>query len=171
VKGAEKVLYGLDDVKGAAEIIIVEGEMDKLALEEAGLTNVLSVPDGAPREVRPGEVPPPGEDTKFGYLWNCRAVLDQALRIVLATDGDAPGQVRRPARLGARTRTDRLQLRDRACDCCRGLCSPPTATRSARLGNVQAKLSNVRHCVRAAASCLTLCLSRMSTYPPVACSI
>ena len=49
VKGAEKVLYGLDDVKTAGEIIIVEGEMDKLALEEAGMTNVLSVPDGAPR--------------------------------------------------------------------------------------------------------------------------
>ena len=51
VAGAEKVLYGLDDVGGAGEIVIVEGEMDKLALEEAGMTNVLSVPDGAPREV------------------------------------------------------------------------------------------------------------------------
>ena len=36
VKGAEKVLYGLDDIKGAETIIIVEGELDKLALEEAG---------------------------------------------------------------------------------------------------------------------------------------
>ena len=36
VRGAEKVLYGLDDVVGQADIIIVEGEMDKLALEEAG---------------------------------------------------------------------------------------------------------------------------------------
>lgn len=35
-RGAEKVLYGLDDVVGQADIIIVEGEMDKLALEEAG---------------------------------------------------------------------------------------------------------------------------------------
>ena len=38
VRGAEKVLYGLDDVVGQADIIIVEGEMDKLALEEAGAT-------------------------------------------------------------------------------------------------------------------------------------
>ena len=30
------MLYGLDDVVGQADIIIVEGEMDKLALEEAG---------------------------------------------------------------------------------------------------------------------------------------
>ena len=36
VKGAEKILYGLDDVAGETEIIFVEGEMDKLALEEAG---------------------------------------------------------------------------------------------------------------------------------------
>ncbi len=41
VKGAEKVLFGLNDIAGAAEIIIVEGEMDKLALEEAGFRNVV----------------------------------------------------------------------------------------------------------------------------------
>jgi len=29
-----------------AELIIVEGEMDVLALHEAGFTNVVSVPDG-----------------------------------------------------------------------------------------------------------------------------
>ena len=56
--GTERILYGLDDVKNAAEIIIVEGEMDKLALEEAGMRNVISVPDGAPRAVKEGELPP-----------------------------------------------------------------------------------------------------------------
>ena len=45
---AEKVLFGLDDCAGATEIIVVEGEMDKLALEEAGFRHVVSVPDGAP---------------------------------------------------------------------------------------------------------------------------
>ena len=48
VPKAEKVLFGVDDCKGASEIIIVEGEMDKLALEEAGFRHVVSVPDGAP---------------------------------------------------------------------------------------------------------------------------
>lgn len=52
-KGAEKILYGLDDVRGCEEIIVVEGEMDKLALEEAGFLNVVSVPDGAPAQVLP----------------------------------------------------------------------------------------------------------------------
>jgi twinkle protein len=48
VGGAEKVLYGLDDLtKDWA--MIVEGECDKLALALAGIPNALSVPDGAPR--------------------------------------------------------------------------------------------------------------------------
>jgi len=91
VRGAEKVLYGLDDIVGAPEVIIVEGEMDKLALEEAGFRNVVSVPDGAPARVRDGALPPAAEDTKYSYLWKCRAWLDQAVRVVIATDNDAPG--------------------------------------------------------------------------------
>eukprot|EP00891_Asterochloris_glomerata_P000826 jgi/Astpho2/826/fgenesh1_pm.00016_%23_20_t len=91
VKGAEKVLYGLDDVAGQSTIVVVEGEMDKLALEEAGLLNVVSVPDGAPRQVKEGELPPQEADVKYSYLWNCRGVWDQATRIVLATDNDGPG--------------------------------------------------------------------------------
>jgi len=93
VYGAEKVLFGLNDIVGQPEIIIVEGEMDKLALEEAGYTNVVSVPDGAPQKVKQGELPPPDQDKKYSYLWNCRGELDQAAKIVIATDNDAPGQV------------------------------------------------------------------------------
>ena len=51
VKGAEKVLFGLDDIRDESTIIIVEGELDKLAMEEAGYRNVVSVPDGAPMQV------------------------------------------------------------------------------------------------------------------------
>ncbi|WPT16291.1 Twinkle-like protein [Picochlorum sp. SENEW3] len=91
VKGAEKMLYGLNDVVGESELIIVEGEMDKLAMEEAGVTNVVSVPDGAPARVKEGELPTAEEDTKYSYLWNSRAWLDQAVRIIIATDNDAPG--------------------------------------------------------------------------------
>ncbi|CAK7357360.1 unnamed protein product [Dovyalis caffra] len=75
-KDTEKVFYGLDDIKGADEIIIVEGEMDKLAMEEAGFRNCVSVPDGAPPAVSSKELPPKQE----------------ASRIILATDGDPPGQ-------------------------------------------------------------------------------
>ncbi|KAJ0016465.1 hypothetical protein Pint_11354 [Pistacia integerrima] len=49
-RSTEKWLFGLDDIKEVAEIIIVEGEMDKLAMEEAGFLNCVSVPCEAPQK-------------------------------------------------------------------------------------------------------------------------
>ncbi|KAJ0018128.1 hypothetical protein Pint_11347 [Pistacia integerrima] len=57
-RSTEKWLFGLDDIKEAAEIIIVEGEMDKLVMEEAGFLNCVSVPCGAPQKASAGELPP-----------------------------------------------------------------------------------------------------------------
>lgn len=91
-KGAEKILYGLDDIEGASDIIIVEGEIDKLSMEEAGFQNCVSVPDGAPPQVSSKGVPPEESDKKYQYLWNCKTYLEKASRIFLATDGDLPGQ-------------------------------------------------------------------------------
>lgn len=91
-KDAEKIFYGLDDIEGSSDIIIVEGEMDKLAMEEAGFRNCVSIPDGAPASVSKKELPPEDQDTKYQYLWNCKEYLQKASRIILATDGDSPGQ-------------------------------------------------------------------------------
>ncbi|KAJ0018428.1 hypothetical protein Pint_11339 [Pistacia integerrima] len=91
-KDAEKVFYGLDDIEGESDIIIVEGEMDKLSMEEAGFRNCVSVPDGAPAQVSTKDLPPEDKDTKYQYLWNCKQYLKEVSRIILATDGDAPGQ-------------------------------------------------------------------------------
>lgn len=91
-KDTEKIFYGLDDIKGTNDIIIVEGEIDKLSMEEAGFCNCVSVPDGAPPKVSSKELPPEEKDTKYQYLWNCKEYLKKASRIVLATDGDGPGQ-------------------------------------------------------------------------------
>ncbi|KAI3455894.1 hypothetical protein Pfo_012557 [Paulownia fortunei] len=88
----EKIFYGLDDIKEASDIIIVEGEMDKLAMEEAGFKNCVSVPDGAPSKVSNKPLPSEKEDTKYHYLWNCKDYTAKASRIILATDGDPPGQ-------------------------------------------------------------------------------
>ncbi|XP_050276476.1 twinkle homolog protein, chloroplastic/mitochondrial isoform X2 [Quercus robur] len=88
----EKIFYGLDDIKDKSDIIIVEGEMDKLAMEEAGFCNCVSVPDGAPPVVSTKELPPEEKDIKYQYLWNCKEYLQKASRIVLATDGDTAGQ-------------------------------------------------------------------------------
>ncbi|WHZ17395.1 MAG: hypothetical protein OJF52_004247 [Nitrospira sp.] len=85
VSGAEKILYGLDDLT-EDWAVIVEGECDKLALEVSGICNAVSVPDGAP----PANSKP--SDAKFEYLTNCAAHLDPLKKIVLAVDSDAPGR-------------------------------------------------------------------------------
>ncbi len=90
VKDAEKILYGLDDIADSKSVIIVEGECDKLASDEAGLPNVVSVPDGAPHMVKAGEPDP--DDAKFAYLANCANYLDPLDRIVIAVDDDGPGR-------------------------------------------------------------------------------
>ncbi|GLU17500.1 hypothetical protein SLE2022_338640 [Rubroshorea leprosula] len=88
----ERIFYGLDDIEEASDVIIVEGEMDKLAMEEAGFRNCVSVPDGAPPSVSANELPVEEKDIKYQYLWNCKEYLKTASRIILATDGDQPGQ-------------------------------------------------------------------------------
>ena len=95
VKGALKVLYGMEGVNpedDSEPLVIVEGEMDRLALIEAGVRGAVSVPDGAPPKAKGGALPPRERDTKYEYLWNCRQVLDTRKRIVLATDADGPGR-------------------------------------------------------------------------------
>ena len=46
-KGAEKVFYNINSIVGYEYCVLVEGEMDVLAFHEAGITNVISVPNGA----------------------------------------------------------------------------------------------------------------------------
>ncbi|KAL6198538.1 hypothetical protein ACLB2K_028327 [Fragaria x ananassa] len=60
----EWIFYGLDDIKDTNDIIIVEGEMDKLAMEEAGYRNCVSVPDGAPPKASPPDKDVPPEEQK-----------------------------------------------------------------------------------------------------------
>uniref|UniRef100_A0A804L712 SF4 helicase domain-containing protein n=1 Tax=Musa acuminata subsp. malaccensis TaxID=214687 RepID=A0A804L712_MUSAM len=88
----ERIFYGLDDINQSSDVIIVEGEIDKLSMEEAGYRNCVSVPDGAPAQVSKGPLVAAEEDTKFQYLWNCKEYLEKASRIILATDADGPGQ-------------------------------------------------------------------------------
>ena len=65
-----QILYGWDDIVGQKEVIFVEGEVDKLSMEEAGSRNVTSIPEGAPASVQPGPLPKPADDKKFLFLWN-----------------------------------------------------------------------------------------------------
>jgi twinkle protein len=83
--GAERVLYGLDDVQGDT-LIWVEGEADKLAVEVAGHVSCVSVPDGAPS--------PNTKDyqTKFDYLASAEELLGPIRQHIIAVDDDLPGE-------------------------------------------------------------------------------
>lgn len=67
-----KVLYGLDYIKDSREIVIVEGEFDKLVMYEVGIVNCVSVFDGVLVKVLGDEFFFLNEDKKYEYLWNCK---------------------------------------------------------------------------------------------------
>ena len=85
-KNAEKCFYRFDHMKGMETIIITEGEMDTLSLVQAGLTNVISVPDGA---TAPNSNP---SDKKFSYLLSAEEHLMKAKIVILCTDNDGAGK-------------------------------------------------------------------------------
>ncbi len=82
---ALKGFFGLDDIIGQKDVFIVEGELDKLACEEAGFLNVGSVPDGAPT------VNAKDFHTKFEFIDNWIEVFEEAERIIIAVDSDEAG--------------------------------------------------------------------------------
>ena len=82
--GAERILYGLDDLSETA--IIVEGEIDKLSLDECGFTSSVSVPDGAPA------VTAENYSSKFTFLSADAERIDAVEQWVIAVDSDEPGR-------------------------------------------------------------------------------
>lgn len=83
--GAERILYGLDDID-PARCVIVEGEFDKLAVEVAGIRSCVSVPDGAPS--------PATKDyaSKFSFLDADEQRISPVREWILAVDDDEPGR-------------------------------------------------------------------------------
>jgi twinkle protein len=79
-KGAEKVFYNIDSILGHDYCVIVEGEMDVLALHEAGITNAISVPNGATLK-----------SNNLDYLDSCIDYFDSMDNIIIATDTDDAG--------------------------------------------------------------------------------
>ena len=80
-KGAEKVFYNINSIIGYEYCVIVEGEMDVLALHEAGITNAISVPNGATLN-----------SNNLDYLDACIDYFEDKEKIILAVDTDEAGQ-------------------------------------------------------------------------------
>ena len=80
-KGAEKIFYNIDNIVGYNDFYIVEGEMDVLSFYEAGIPNVVSVPNGATLN-----------SNNLDYLDNCIDYFDNKEKIILAVDNDEAGQ-------------------------------------------------------------------------------
>lgn len=75
-KGGKPVFWGMDECSMDKPLVICEGEMDALALDECGIPNVVSVPNGA-------------EDlTCVDLCWDW---LDGFRKVILWTDNDEPG--------------------------------------------------------------------------------
>jgi twinkle protein len=80
VSGAELILYNLDSIKGEKEFTICEGEIDCLSFIEAGITKVVSVPNGASKG-----------KAALEYITNCYQYFEKAERVYIAVDNDEAG--------------------------------------------------------------------------------
>lgn len=81
---AKPILWKIDDIKESNYAIIVEGEMDALAWEEAGYKEALSVPAGGVKEGQ-------SVSTKMEFLDNSYEYLEHLDVVYICTDKDDPG--------------------------------------------------------------------------------
>ena len=80
-KGAEKIFYNINSIVGFDQVYIVEGEMDVLSFHEAGIFNVVSVPNGATIN-----------NNNLDYLDNCIDYFLDKEKIIIAVDQDEAGE-------------------------------------------------------------------------------
>jgi twinkle protein len=77
--GCELVFWGLDRCSGSAQICVVEGEPDALALATAGIDRVMSVPNG-------------GTPGKMDYVASAESIFSACHAVILAGDNDDVGR-------------------------------------------------------------------------------
>ena len=75
--GGKAVFWGMEDCNPDYPLVIVEGEIDALTLDECGIPNVVSVPSGA---------------KDLNCVTNCWDWMTQFKKIIIWGDKDIPGQ-------------------------------------------------------------------------------
>lgn len=76
-KGGKPILYNIESAIGSKELWIVEGEFDALALYEVGISNVVSIPNGA--------------NNSDDFWINSEVYLRDVEKFIIGTDKDAKG--------------------------------------------------------------------------------
>lgn len=89
--GTRRTLYNIDAANGADEVAIVEGEMDVLAMHEAGVRAAVSLPDGASKSAN---------DRRIAALMDS-GLPARDVRFVIAGDTDDPGMALRRSLIDA----------------------------------------------------------------------
>jgi twinkle protein len=102
---AELTFYNIDAIQDVTHCVIVEGEVDCLAVWQATGQPCVSVPNGASKG-----------DQKLEYLENAYQYFNNKTMIVLATDNDAPGLALREE-LARRLGKDRCYFVEYPADC------------------------------------------------------
>ncbi len=77
VTGGKPILYNLNSIIGEEEAYIVEGEFDVLSMYEAGIKNVVSLPNGA--------------NDNDDYWINSQEYLKHIKKFIIGTDNDEKG--------------------------------------------------------------------------------
>lgn len=83
--GDQTALFNADSMTGAETVVLTEGEMDTLAVLEAGYPCAISCPNGAP------PVGAKNLENKLAWLEVNRAAFEAAGQVILAMDKDEPG--------------------------------------------------------------------------------
>lgn len=85
-QGSQGRYWNLEHIQPDAPLVITEGEIDALSLHEAGITNAVSVPSGAPSQTS-------GGDGRFQYMGSAEKIYAQCGKVIIFTDQDDPGRV------------------------------------------------------------------------------
>jgi twinkle protein len=91
IQGTVASMFGAERTQSGQDLYIVEGELDAIAMLEAGLGNAISVPHGAPPPTK-GGTNPQANDRRLAALWASRDAIKRASRIIIASDNDLPGE-------------------------------------------------------------------------------
>lgn len=85
-RSKRSVFYNINSIMFEDVAIITEGEMDALSFIEAGIDNVISVPNGAPN---PGE----RKGKRFDYIGHSWEFIKHVKLFILAVDNDTNGRL------------------------------------------------------------------------------